>query len=352
MEERNDRFKKFVTWDAEILGDKVLMRASFEFLDRVTAQDILSRPYGNQRVRNEAHVDRIVEAMNAGEFIDAVINPIFISNTNKLLDGQHRLVALTHTNKTIPFFVVRGLPEETFVYIDQNKTRSAKDTMKTGGVRNAKGVATTAKLIYQIMEGKSRIPRNELLLRMAEDYPDLEDSVARAASMAEATHITTSVGAALHFLYSRWWPQQCDNFFNSLQYGGPVLQKIHHPITRLSVKLKRDWKKAGGKGGSYTPAIQGTSGGAIVYDQRWKSMMEIHQAFMAYVTNKQLRWKEDQATIDELGELFRRTITLRHSYSEMKNGEALEDVNQFHEFDDDSWHNRGGHDVKGDDLPW
>ena len=316
MEERNDRFKKFVTWDAEILGNKVLMRASFEFLDRVTAQDILSRPYGNQRVRNEAHVDRIVEAMNAGEFIDAVINPIFISNTNKLLDGQHRLVALTHTNKTIPFFVVRGLPEETFVYIDQNKTRTIKDTMKTGGVRNAKGVATTAKLIYQIMEGKSRIPRNELLLRMAEDYPDLEDSVAKAGSMAEATRITTSVGATLHFLYSRWWPEKCDSFFNSLQYGGTVFQHIHHPITRLASKLKSDWKK--GAQGRYALVVQGTSGGTIVYDQRWRSMMNIHQAFMAYVTKKQLRFREDQATIDELGELLRRTVTLRHSYSDIE----------------------------------
>jgi len=311
--------------NAKVLGKTVTLVGTLQLLDRDSAQDMLSRQYGQQRTANNAHVDRLAQAMYAGEFIDAVVNPIFISDTGKLLDGQHRLLALTQTNKTIPFLVVEGLPEETFVYIDQNKTRSAKDAVKIGGVRNASKVASVAKLIYQLMEGKTRNPRNELIVRMVEDHPDLEQSVAQAEAMSDNTHITTSVGGTLYFLYSRWWPEECKKFFDVLNFGDQnILAQRNHPITRLKTKLKkvyRERRTSGRSVGLLESAVQGSHGGTVVYDGRWRIMMYIQQAFKSYRTGRrghypQWSWSEDQGIIDEIAELCRKTVTLRSSYSD------------------------------------
>ena len=192
---------RILNWYTTILGKPTDMTAKIEFIDKAAAGDLLARPYGKQRALAQSLVDKLAQAMNANEFIDAIVNPIFMSNTGKLLDGQHRLTALTHTNKTIPFLVVRGLPEATFVYFDQSRPRAAKDALRVRGVRNAGKVAAVTKLLYQLMEGKSTVPRNEVLDRMVEDYPAIESAVAKGESMTDATHITTSVGPTLHFVY-------------------------------------------------------------------------------------------------------------------------------------------------------
>ena len=323
MEEQNNRFKRYVRWEAKVLGKTVTMDATFRLLNAADAQDMLSRPYGNQRTLVQAHIYRLAQAMRAGEFIDAVINPIFISDTGLLLDGQHRLEALKQTDCTIPFFVVEGLPEETFVYIDQNRTRTSKDALKIKGVRNPEKVQSVAKMIHQLMEGKIRSPRNEVISRMIDDYPDLEQAVSHAESMRDSTQITTAVGGTLYFLYTRWWPEESKKFFDILKYGDQdILSQSQHPITRLKKKIKKMMASARTIGtGPYLGSwqvIQGSDGGKVVYDNRWKLMMFIHQAFTAYRTGKLLRWKEDRSTIDDIADMFNKTITLRNSYTDTR----------------------------------
>lgn len=309
---------KILNWDTTILGKPTEMTASIEYIDKARASAILLLPYGQQRSLTKSMVDKLAQAMNADEFIDAITNPIFISNTGKLLDGQHRLTALTHTNKTIPFLVVRGLPEETFVYFDQNRPRAAKDALKVRGIHNPQKVAAVTKLLYQLVEGVSSVPRNEVLDRMVEDYPEIENAVSKAESMTVATHIITSVGATLHFLYSLEYPEIYSRFFELLQYGGEEMKNNKHPVARLVKKINVQWNKSGGKGmtGDYW-AVKGTSGGTTRYDNRWKAMSFIHQAFMAYATGKHaFSWKEEQSVIDSIGQLCRRNIAIRNSYNE------------------------------------
>ena len=313
MEEHNNGFTKPIKLVLDILGQSTGINATIEYIDKDSAKDILSRQYGNQRTLRKAHAAKLAEAMNAGEFINALINPIFISDTGKLLDGKHRLEAVCLTNLTIPFMVVRGLPEETYVYIDQNKTRAAKDAVKIAGVRNPDKVAAAAKLIYQCIEGRTALPRHEVLVRMIQDYPDIEPAIAQAEAMRPAIYVPTSVGGVVYFLYSRLWPEECKQFFNLLQYGDQdILSDSHHPITKLKTKLRRMHHETGARPGMLY-SIQGSHGGRIVYDNRWKIMMFIHQAFEAYRNNKGLRWKETYHAIDELCYLLATVVTLRHT---------------------------------------
>jgi len=311
----------FLSWDSTFLGKPVEVTMIVESLNKKSAEQILSRPYEKQRNINKALIDKLVQAMNAHEFIEAIPNPIYISATGKLLDGQHRLTALTHTDRTIQFLVAYGLPDSAFVYFDQNRPRSLRDALQTNGVANAEKVATATKLLYQLIVGKLNAPRNEVAVRMVGDYPRFEEAVTFAQSISDNTHIVTSVGAVLYFLYSVNYPEACETFFDILRHGDrDIFKRPRHPITVLSTKLNEEWKKV--KTGRRYDSVPSTPAyaGHVEFESRHMLLSWIHQAFMAYATGKlSLKWEPVSNTpniLAEIGSMARLTVRVRYDYKQ------------------------------------
>jgi hypothetical protein len=308
-----------LTWNSTFLGKGVEITVTVESIDKQGAEVILANPYEQQRNLNKPLIDRMVQAMNAGEYIEAIPNPICISETGKLLDGQHRLTAVTQTNRKIQFLVAYGLPNNSFVYFDQNRPRTLIDALNTNRVSNAGKLAPATKLLYQLIAGNQNAPRNEVALRMIQDYPPLEGSVTYAESISYATHITTSVGAVLHFLYTMNYPESCSTFFDILRHGDREIFKTpRHPITILAKKLNEEWKKL--KTGRRYDAVpsSATYGGHGEFESRHLLLSWIHQAFMAYQNGKRsLRWEPIGNTpiiLSEIGSMARQSVLIRHEY--------------------------------------
>ena len=74
--------------------------------------------------------------------------PIKISKTGKLLDGQHRLTALANTipEMELPFLVVRGLDDDSQLYMDQGQIRTVGQQLSLRGVSNSSVYAALSKL--------------------------------------------------------------------------------------------------------------------------------------------------------------------------------------------------------------
>lgn len=323
--------EKALFLDSKILGKNLSVKMRIEPIDKLKAQQMLSSPYEKQRNINNALIAKLVQAMNADEFIEAILNPVSISDTGKLLDGQHRLTALTQVDRTIQFLVVSGLPESTFVYFDQNRARTLKDALETSGVANAAKVAPAAKLLYQLILGKANLPRNEVAVRLVGDHPRFEKAVSFAESMTDHCHIVTSVGAVLYFLYSVHYPPACDMFFDILRHGDrDIFKRPRHPITMLSKKLTEEWKKqkAGHRYDLVVPAGASAHSPFDLRDSRHLLMSWIHQAFMAYAAGKlSLKWEpiSNHATIiGEVSTLARNTVTIRNDYAEASGGALSE----------------------------
>ena len=305
-------------WQTELLGRAANMQLSLELIDIKTAERLIKMPLENQRGIRAAHVKRLTEAMNNDEYIDDIINPIYISDTGKLMDGQHRLRAVINSGKPQRFLVVSGLPEEIFVYIDENLSRAAKDALRIRGIRNPEDVATTTKLLFQLMHGKTNTPRHVVVDRMMKDYPDIEDAVAKGLSMKNSVlGAQPNVMAVLYFLYSRMYPENCEKFFHYLQYGGDVMELAGHPITRLKKKLAQEWKNAKGHQQFVGIPQKGTDQ-RRQYDSRYKIMCYFHTAFMAFNAGKKsfYGWDENQETIEDIGSLARQVINIRWSRKE------------------------------------
>jgi hypothetical protein len=69
--------------------------------------------------------------------------PIIFDSNGKLIDGQHRLMALIYENKTVPFLVVRGAPPRSFMVIDTGKSRTKGNILAIKKVPNYNAVAAS-----------------------------------------------------------------------------------------------------------------------------------------------------------------------------------------------------------------
>lgn len=74
--------------------------------------------------------------------------PIIISDTGKLLDGQHRLKAVLMSQKPLKTYVRWGVPEASFVHIDNGAARTAADFILC---KNKNIVAAAAKYLLKIL---------------------------------------------------------------------------------------------------------------------------------------------------------------------------------------------------------
>lgn len=63
----------------------------------------------------------------------------------RLIDGQHRLLAIVAANKALTLVVATGLDESVFSVIDRGKVRSHMDILGMGGVKNANTVSAVVR---------------------------------------------------------------------------------------------------------------------------------------------------------------------------------------------------------------
>ena len=320
-------------WDTTFQGRPIELNASVEMIDRTRAEELLAKRYmgvneegrtRSQRPVNKRQVKKMCEALYNGEYIDGIATPVHISETGKLMDGQHRLSAVVNTDIPTLFLVVRGLPDEAFVYIDQNRARAAKDALKSRGIHNPERVATTAKLLFQLRGGNTSAPRNEVVDRIVSDNPGLEKAVTKAEAVSDAVHINTAVGATLFFLHSVSHPKEYQRFMDLLRYGGEEMKDPNHPAAKLKNKLIEEYRKQKNKVGAVGnnwSQTQGSKNGEVVYDTRYRTLSFVQQAFTSFKNKKQLhRWKHEPtgipSSIAEIEELTKGIVVVRNSYKD------------------------------------
>jgi len=230
-------------WYENVLGNQYRVQATWEYIDSDRAKALLSNQVGVQRNISHAKASSFVQAIHKGEWIQSLA-AIHISATGKLLDGQHRLRAIVDSGQGMFCIVISGHPESTASYFDQGRPRSLENVIKGQGLSNAKEMAATVKMLYQLYDNTSTPPRNEVGKRIAEDNPTLQDAVAKAIRMKDDTHIAVPVLAGTQFVLSRCYgKERVAEFFEILTLGGPTRKELNHPITRLFHTIRAEWEK-------------------------------------------------------------------------------------------------------------
>lgn len=89
------------------------------------AEALLKTNYEKQRILNNAYAASLARDIESGRWIDGMVNDsIVVSDTGKLIDGQHRCKAVIMANKPIETYLCTSVPEEHFNLMDCNKPRN------------------------------------------------------------------------------------------------------------------------------------------------------------------------------------------------------------------------------------
>ena len=135
--------------------------------------------------------------MRRGEF-PAIAQPIMFDAENRLIDGQHRLLAVIEAGVSVDLFVARGVPLEHRRYIDSGVTRSAGDVLRMEyGVPNRNHVTAVSALVMQSERHPDKVWVYTLRPSKQEIVNDVikhQDEYVRAVQLGQAATNTTPSG--------------------------------------------------------------------------------------------------------------------------------------------------------------
>ncbi len=135
--------------------------------------------------------------------------PIIVSDTGELNDGQHRMQAVIDANLSMPFLFVFGVKRESRTTVDQGAARTASDYLSMDGVPNSALCAGLARLVmaYEDQNGqglaKAKEYSNAQIVRRVKSDPAISEAAQYAQSVVTYTKgliLPSLVGAAFYIL--------------------------------------------------------------------------------------------------------------------------------------------------------
>lgn len=214
------------------------------------AEDMLRGNARNRHIKPNK-VEEFAGALRRGEW-QYNGDTVRITTAGKLLDGQHRLMAIVDTGK--PARLLIAVIEERNALqaqatMDVGSKRSFGDMLQIEGVANATTVAAATNLVWSFEQDRVPSSQNRAAAATIQQkydvlarHPGLHESASRGK---QAPLLTGSLGAALHYLFSTADADDADEFFRLLKTGdglGPG-----NPIHTLRERLFREQSKASGQ---------------------------------------------------------------------------------------------------------
>jgi len=122
------------------------MKTSIETITPEIAKGILANNNLNRNI-NATIVGHYADAISRGQW-ELNGESIKIAHDGRLLDGQHRLMAIIKSGVPIKTLVIRGLSTEVFDTLDQGRARTGGDLLTSMGVPQANSVSSII-LVYR-----------------------------------------------------------------------------------------------------------------------------------------------------------------------------------------------------------
>lgn len=147
---------------------------------------------------------------------------IRISDTGKILDGQHRLMAIEAANMAVETFIVTGLPEACFKTININcRSRTPSDVLAISGEQYSAPLSATLNWLARHELGsvavKDAYPVN-VLQDMLAQHPQVRESV-RLVKQIKCKLLPAAPTAFMHYLFHVKDAELADIFVQGMQGG-------------------------------------------------------------------------------------------------------------------------------------
>ena len=201
------------------------------------ARLLLASSNGNRAITRQ-RVSTYADAMAQGKWM---LNgeTIIIGTSGALLNGHHRCHACIVADTPFVTKVVKGIPDENFVSIDQGKERGAGQVLAMTGTKQSAAVAASLRVILAVKRGYPRIGvpfTNIEIVEASEEYPGIVDYI----RLCYETHrfAPMSIIAGLCYLFGEADSAKAAEFGTRLTTGEGL--QAGSPILLLRQKLLAD----------------------------------------------------------------------------------------------------------------
>lgn len=208
-----------------IAQTKMLLRLSATAdVQEITPIDAVRLLEGVQKNRSvsTAHVAKLARAMKAGQWHYNGAS-IVISATGNVLDGQHRLWACIEADTPFTTLVARGVPDEAFNSLGEQRARTSGDNFAYHGVPYAKQVSAIASMVWLWQHGRLAIMGGQLQVSKDEawaiyqTHPEIADGIPIVASLR--ARLPNQVAGFCYYAFGTKDRARRDVFFDRLING-------------------------------------------------------------------------------------------------------------------------------------
>lgn len=202
----------------------------------------------NIRLRDVAGYARDMVA----EEWDFTAEPIKFDWDGVLIDGQHRLLAVVESGKTVRFLVARGLDPKVQDAVDTGVKRKFHDQLRLKGYHNVAQMASITRLVWMWENGVRKFssnnikPTNPQLWNTLTDNPQLVDISKEATQVAQKCGLPASIAGCAMYLFDAIDSEDCEAFFERLTsavghtHNEPIYELRRTLEDTVSVRGERD----------------------------------------------------------------------------------------------------------------
>ncbi len=217
------------------------MKIKQQLITPELAREMLAKNTRN-RTMNMVYVKKLASEIKAGRW--KMNGDTIRFNGNILIDGQHRLEAISMADQSVETLVIDGLESDVFDTIDIGRRRSAGDTLSVGGEINCGRLAATLICIEKYLTKKAHLGShghfsNTEVEEILKRHPGARHSV-RICDKCMIGMISPSILSACHYLFSLKNSTLADNVVDQLRTGdGLSLGNPIHALRELLIRSAR-----------------------------------------------------------------------------------------------------------------
>jgi hypothetical protein len=205
-----------------------LVKLEVRTITPADATTLLSRTAPNRKpIRRR--VAALADAMRAGQW-QSDGAPVRIGQDGRLLDGQHRLMAVIEADTPAEFVVISGIDPQAQLVMDTGKPRSLEDHMHIQGVPNARNAAAAARFLWDYENGVITW-RGDVIKRPAPTIPQLwqlysarPDQIQEGAAQGAAVHRCVRMSKAV--ISGMWVVLSAVDFDDASEFYDRLAQRL------------------------------------------------------------------------------------------------------------------------------
>ncbi len=209
------------------------------------AKELLKNNSFNRKIK-EHHLRNLAYQMSSGQWVYNG-EPIIIAKDGTILDGQHRLMAVALSEKTIEVYIVRDIEKDVMHTIDTGVTRTPADAIHLNGYDNSVALSKIIRMVILFRQKKmvtatrdrGQNVSNGDLLSFLKNEPSIQFALGNSGvSNLRATILSRSEIAFFWYIFKDIDESKANLFIDSLLSGKDLNEE--NPIFHLRNKLIAD----------------------------------------------------------------------------------------------------------------